>query len=69
MICTHIKGKKTSSSLDGAKMPVDIRRMVLAQPVTKGPVSAGFGTTSALGEISTAPPNCNSNPYEKRQRI
>ena len=32
-------------------------------------VSAGFSTTSALGEISTAPPNCNSNPYEKRQRI
>ena len=28
--------------------------------------SAGFSTTSAQGEISTAPPNCNSNPYEKR---
>ena len=27
--------------------------------------SGSFSTTSALGEISTAPPNCNSNPYEK----
>ena len=31
-------------------------------------VSAGFGTTSALGEISTAPTNCNSNPYEKKAK-
>ena len=30
--------------------------------------SAGFSTTSALGEISTAAPNCNSNPYEKGKR-
>ena len=28
--------------------------------------SGGFSTISALGEISTAPPNCNSNPYEKK---
>jgi len=31
--------------------------------------SGGFSTTSALGEISTAPPNCNSNPYEKMQSM
>ena len=31
--------------------------------------SAGFSTSSTLGEISTAPPNCNSNPNEKMQRI
>ncbi|KAG8333636.1 hypothetical protein J6590_106634, partial [Homalodisca vitripennis] len=28
--------------------------------------SAGFSTTSVLGEISSAPPNCNSITYEKR---
>ncbi|KAG8244664.1 hypothetical protein J6590_017609 [Homalodisca vitripennis] len=28
--------------------------------------SAGFSITSALGEISSAPPNCNSNTYKKR---
>ena len=31
--------------------------------------SGGFSTTSDLGEIFTVPPNCNSNPYEKMQRI
>ena len=31
--------------------------------------SAVLSTTRALGEISTAPSNCNSKPYEKRQRI
>jgi hypothetical protein len=30
--------------------------------------SGSFSTTSALGEISTAPPNCNSNPYEKKAK-
>ena len=28
-------------------------------------ISAGLSTTSALGEISMAPPNYNSNPYQK----
>ena len=32
-------------------------------------IRAGFSTTSALGEITTAPPNCNSNPHERRQSI
>ena len=30
-----------------------------------GIISASFSPTSALGGISTAPPNCNLNPYEK----
>jgi len=36
-------------------------------PSTPRP-SAGFSTTSALGDISTAPLNCNSNPYEKKAK-
>lgn len=31
--------------------------------------SAGFSTTSALGENFSAPPNCNSITYEKRQCV
>ena len=72
---TVTKGKSAISKLERIlkdknvtkKTKIKIAETLVFPIVTMD--KAGFSTTSALGEISTAPPNCISNPYEKRQRI